>query len=126
MGNYISVQLTLFLRSILLGAVLGLAYDWARALRTLGGRLWGGLLDAAYCLGAVSSVFLFVLAGDGELRFFVLAGALGGALLFFILLSRPLRPVWDFWVQVFFVAGTAPLSLFTKRRETRQKMLVLL
>ena len=71
MGNYISVQLTLFLRSILLGAVLGLAYDWARALRTLGGRLWGGLLDAAYCLGAVSSVFLFVLAGDGELRFFV-------------------------------------------------------
>ena len=25
MGNYISVQLTLFLRSILLGAVLGLA-----------------------------------------------------------------------------------------------------
>ena len=77
MGNYISVQLTLFLRSILLGAVLGLAYDWARALRTLGGRLWGGLLDAAYCLGAVSSVFLFVLAGDGELRFFVLAGALG-------------------------------------------------
>ena len=120
MGNYISVQLTLFLRSILLGAVLGLAYDWARALRTLGGRLWGGLLDAAYCLGAVSSVFLFVLAGDGELRFFVLAGALGGALLFFILLSRPLRPVWDFWVQVF-LSPVRLLCRFLQKGERRGK-----
>ena len=65
-------------------------------------------------------MFLFVLAGDGELRFFVLAGALGGALLFFILLSRPLRPVWDFWVQVF-LSPVRLLCRFLQKGERRGK-----
>ena len=91
LGNYISEQLAMFVRAILLGASLGLVYDLFRTLRRLGGRVWGGVLDGTYC----------VMAGDGEMRLFVPAGALGGAVLFFCLLSRPLRPLWDFWLEVF-------------------------
>lgn len=100
MGNYISEQLAMFARAILLGGSLGLVYDLFGAVRTLGGRFWGGLLDVIYCALAVSSLFLFVMAGDGEMRIFVLAGALGGAVLFFCLLSRPLRPLWAFWLKI--------------------------
>ncbi len=101
MGNYLSEQLLMFLRSILLGSTLGLVYDLLRALRRLGGKLWGGVLDALFCLLAVSSLFFFAMAGDGELRIFVVAGALGGAVLFFCLFSQFLRPLWDFWLNIF-------------------------
>ena len=101
MGNCISEQMLLFLRSVLLGGVLGLLYDLLRPFRRLGGQLWGGLLDAAYGLTAVSGMFFFVMAGDGELRIFILLGALGGAILFFCLLSEPMRPLWDFWTSIF-------------------------
>ena len=101
MAGYVSQQLALFLRSIALGGALGLVYDLLRALRRLGGKAWGTLLDAVYCVLAVLAVFFFVLAGDGELRIFVLAGTAGGGVLFFCLLSRPLRPLWDFWLDIF-------------------------
>ena len=100
MGVNISQQLLLFLRSVLLGGVLGLLYDLLRPFRRLGGGLWGGLLDAVYGFTAVSGVFFFVMAGDGELRVFILLGILIGAVLFFCLLSQPLRPLWDFWTAI--------------------------
>lgn len=98
MGNEISLQLTQFLRSILLGSMLALFYDLTRALRIPLGRTWEVLLDILVGIGSVLSVFLFVMAEDGELRLFILFGAVGGAVLFFSLLSAPLRPIWSFWV----------------------------
>ena len=80
-GNYVSQQLLAFLRAIALGACLGLEYDVLGALRRLGGKVWGGVLDAAFCLTAASASALFVLAGDGELRIFTALGIAGGALL---------------------------------------------
>lgn len=100
MGNYVSEQLIVFLRSIALGAVLGVVYDLLGALRRLGGRLWGGVLDAVFCLAAAGSVFLFVMAGDGEMRMFIALGVLGGAVLFWCLLGSLLRPVWIFWLDM--------------------------
>lgn len=100
MGNYVSEQLAVFLRAIALGAVLGLVYDLLGVLRKLGGRLWGGVLDAAFCLTAAGSVFLFVMAGDGEMRMFIALGVLGGAVLFWCLLGSLLRPVWIFWLEM--------------------------
>jgi len=100
MGIGLTEQLVMFCRSILLGGVLGLLYDLLRALRMLGGRVWGGVLDGAYCVLSASLLFFFVMAGDGELRLFFLAGAVGGAVLFFCLLSPVLRPVWDFWLEI--------------------------
>ncbi|MDE7221576.1 MAG: septum formation initiator family protein [Oscillospiraceae bacterium] len=99
-GNYVSQQLLLFLRSIGLGICLGLLYDLLGALRTLGGKLLGGVLDAAFCLTAAAAVLLFVLSGDGELRIFVALGILGGAVLFRYLAGPLLRPVWAFWLRL--------------------------
>ena len=114
MGNAASQQLMMFLRSIALGAALGLTYDLLGALRALGGKLWGALLDALFCLLAASSLFFFVLAGSGELRIFILAGALGGAVLFFCLLSRPLRPLWAFWLQILLTPAALAGTLLGK------------
>lgn len=105
----------MFLRSILLGGALGLLYDLLRAVRALGGQAWGCLLDGFFCLASLSLLFFFVMAGDGELRLFFLAGVLGGAVLFFCLLSRTLRPIWDFWLQIF----PAPTA-----RRTAKKLLI--
>lgn len=99
-GNYVSDQLLLFLRSAGLGMCLGLLYDLLGALRRLGGKLWGGVLDVAFCLTAAVSVLFFVLAGDGELRIFIALGILGGAVLFWCLLGGILRPVWAFWLDL--------------------------
>lgn len=73
-------------------------------------RLLGGLLDGVYCLVALASVFFFIMAGDGELRLFILAGILGGGVLFFCLLSPLLLPLWRFWLGILLV----PLRLAGK------------
>lgn len=99
-GQPVSEQLALFLRAVALGAALGLLYDLFRTLRTLGGKLWGGVLDALFCLMAAASLFLFVMAGDGEMRIFVVLGTAGGMLLFLCLAGPLLRPVWRFWLEV--------------------------
>ena len=122
MGNIVSEQLLLFLRSVLLGGVLGLLYDLLRPFRRLGGRLWGGLLDALYGLTTVSAVFLFVMAGDGELRVFILMGALGGAVLFFCLLSQPMRPLWDFWTAIFLKPVLWTKNFLGKCEKKRKKL----
>lgn len=99
-----SAQLMLFLQSILLGAALGLLYDFLRALRRRGGSpVWLGLLDGLYAVVAATALFFFVMTGDGELRLFILLGALGGAVLHFCLFSRPMAPLWDFWLGIFLV-----------------------
>ena len=100
MGHQISDQLALFLRAVALGASLGLVYDLFRTLRTLGGKLWGGILDVLFCLMAAASLFLFVMAGDGEMRIFVVLGAAGGMLLFLCLAGPLLRPIWRFWLNL--------------------------
>lgn len=110
MGNEIPLQLAQFFRSILLGCTLALLYDLTLALHPLGGKIWGSILDVLMSAGAVSSVFLFVMAEDGELRLFVLFGTIGGAVLFFSLLSHVMRPIWGFWVGVFL----APSHLIRK------------
>jgi len=98
MGNYVSEQLAVFLRAVALGAVLGMVYDLLGELRRLGGQIWGGVLDAVFCLLAAGSIFFFVMAGDGELRIFIALGVGGGAILFRCLLGGVLRPVWAFWL----------------------------
>lgn len=100
MGNEIPVQLAQFLRSILLGSTLALFYDLTRALSALGGRRWEMLLDILLSISAAAALFLLVMAEEGELRLFILLGTLGGAVLFFSLLSGALRPIWAFWVEL--------------------------
>lgn len=98
MENYVSEQLLLFFRAIGLGAALALVYDLLGTLRYLGGRLLGSALDVLFCLIAALACFFFIMAGDGELRIFMVLGIIGGGILFFCLISPLLRPVWTFWM----------------------------
>lgn len=100
MGNEIPRQLAQFFRSILMGGALALVYDMARALHVLGGKAWEIFLDAIVSIGAVFALFLLMMAEEGELRLFILIGTLGGAVLFFSLVSPSLRPVLAFWIDL--------------------------
>lgn len=122
MGNVISQQLALFFRSILLGGTLALVYDLVGALRSLGGRIWGGILDTLYCLAAAGTLFLFVMAGDGELQIFILLGVLGGAVLFFCLLSQVLRPLWTFWLGLALIPVRLLVKFLKKVGEISKKL----
>ena len=121
-GNYVSDQMLLFLRAIGLGLCLGLLYDVLGVLRRLGGKLWGGILDMFFCLTAAVAVLFFVLAGDGELRIFVAAGVLGGAVLFWCLLGPLLRPVWTFWLELVLLPVRLAGKLLKKCRQKAKKV----
>ncbi|MBE6963886.1 MAG: hypothetical protein E7443_04705 [Ruminococcaceae bacterium] len=99
MGVRVSEQLLAFGQSILLGLSAGVLYDLLRTVRLRLPRSTA-VLDGLYCLCVGAAAFLFLLRrGSGELRGFMALGGVGGAVLFFCALSRPLRPVWDFWAE---------------------------
>lgn len=100
MGVDISQQLTAFLLSWVLGALLGVVFDLLRVPGSRGGWV-RSVLDGLFCLFAGACIVAFMLQpGDGELRVYMLAGIAGGALLYLCLLSPLLRPLWEFWRQV--------------------------
>lgn len=83
-------QLRLFLQSILLGAGIGAVYDLLRAPRRVFGFGWAAtaVCDALFWLVLLAALFEFnLLFAAGQSRYFVLAGAAGGAALYFRLLS---------------------------------------
>lgn len=121
MGNEIPLQLAQFFRSILLGGSLALLYDMARALRPLGGRAWETILDTLVSIGSVFALFLLVMAEEGELRLFILLGTLGGAVLFFSILSPALRPVLTFWVGLFLIPVRIACKIFTRTAKYGKK-----
>ena len=99
MGNQISQQLTTFGQSILLGVAAAVLYDLLRPFRLRLPR-FTALRDGAYCLAVGAAAFLFLLRrGEGELRAFIVLGAIGGAVVFFCTFSPILRPVWSFWAD---------------------------
>lgn len=94
-------QLSIALQAAGLGWALGLLYDLLRALRRRCRRKGiAAALDGLYALTLFFLVFFFALrVGGGELRLFLLAGLGLGALVFALLCSAPLRPLWDLWVE---------------------------
>ena len=99
MAPALSQPLLLFCQAILLGMAAALLYDLLRAFRLRLPRLTSAL-DILYCMAAGLAVFLFMLRrAQGQLRLYLLLGAVGGGVLFFTAFSPFLRPVWDFWVD---------------------------
>ena len=99
MAFQISDQLRSFGLAILLGLAAGVVYDLLRTVR-LRFPSFTGVLDLLYCLTAGGALSLFVLRqADGQFRGFILLGAAGGSVVFFMLFSAFLRPVWDFWLD---------------------------
>ena len=88
MGNQATYQLLVFGQSILLGVSAGVLYDLLRPFRVRVPRFTAAL-DWAYCLTVCGTMFLFLLRrGAGQLRGFIVLGAVGGAVLFFCAFSE--------------------------------------
>ena len=119
MGNQISQQLLTYAQSILLGLAAGVLYDLLRPFRLRWPRCTG-VLDGGYCLGVGAASFTFLLErGEGELRGFMVLGALGGAVVYFCACSQMLRPLWEFWAETLAELGrltALPLGWIRKFR----------
>jgi len=103
MENYISQQVLSLGAAVLLGLLGGLVYDLLRAvrIRKKQSRVLTHLLDGLYTLFWLLGLLWFALRiGQGELRLYMAAGILLGAVLYFNALSGFLRPLWDFWADV--------------------------
>ena len=88
------------LGALLLGFILGFAYDLLRPPREGKGRLLTAFLDTLFCLTAAVAAFLYAMrASDGRLGLWELTLAFSGFLLYLHLLSpifNPLlRKVWQ-------------------------------
>ena len=84
MENPISGQILQAAATLLAGIVLGLIYDVLRVIRTRSGALAVSLLaDLLFCLMAGAALFLLGMGpGGGELRLYMPAAAMAGALLY--------------------------------------------
>ena len=108
MENYISEQLSTLAASLLLGALGAWLYDVLRAVRIRHrqDRLLTHLVDGAYAVMWLLVLLGFALhRGGGELRLYMIVGAGLGVAGYFGLLSRRLRPLWDFWAETGAVFG---------------------
>lgn len=102
MEVYIWQQLSDWGLAMLLGIVCGTVYDLLRPLRLQHrcSHALTHLVDAVYILTVLLCVFLFTLRiGQGEFRLFMLCAFLCGLAVYYLLLSRLLRPLWDFWAD---------------------------
>ena len=102
MENHISAQLLSLFLAAALGMALGIFYDLLRALRLRRRKshVLTHLMDGAFVLiGGTFSLFLALQVGRGELRLYLLAGLVSGALLWFSLPSAFFRPLWDWWLD---------------------------
>lgn len=106
MEIYIGQQLLDLGAAMLLGIVCSMTYDLLRPirLRRRNNKPLTHTVDIIFVLVVLLAVFLFALRiGQGEFRLFMLCGFLVGGVLYFLLLSPLLRPLWDFWAEA--IAG---------------------
>ena len=90
MSEMIVRQAQLILISMLYGATLGVWYEFFRAVRkkTVHRDSAVHMEDIVFCLSAAAGLFLlFQTCSQGEVRAYVLAGTLAGALFYFFFLS---------------------------------------
>nr|DAG09301.1 MAG TPA: hypothetical protein [Caudoviricetes sp.] len=87
-------QLAQLMLGLGLGAALGLAFDVLRVPRRHArSAVFRALLDGAFCLLALGSVFLLgMTAGDGQVRLFLFAAIAGGWTCYFLWLSGHIFP----------------------------------
>lgn len=108
MENYVTEQLTTLAAAVLLGALGAWLYDLLRAIRIRHrqDRLLMHLTDGVYVVLWLLVLLGFALhRGGGELRLYMLIGIVLGVVVYFLLLSSSLRPLWDFWAETGMVFG---------------------
>ena len=90
-------QISLFAFCILCGAAVAVVFDLFRISRRLvRTSVWlTALEDVFFCILMAAMVFFVgLMCNDGEFRWYMLAGTLLGALMYFKTLSRAVRAFW--------------------------------
>lgn len=103
----------LFLLTVLMGAIMGLAYDCLRVFRRVIAhkRFWIQMEDGIFWVAAVFFAFGIMLKmNNGEIRFFILFGIFGGMGLYFLTISHLVIAVSD---RVIYVVKKIILLFFT-------------
>lgn len=86
METYFSDQAIAFLWAVVLGAALGVLYDWFRIGRILKRKWWLTVFfeDLLFAFaGAVATAFCFTFTNHGQVRLFLLAGEVLGFVIYF-------------------------------------------
>lgn len=108
METYVSDQAIAFLWAVVLGAALGVVYDWFRIGRILKRKWWLTVFfeDLLFALAAAfSTAFCFTLTNYGQVRLFLLVGEGLGFVLYFntvgVLVTKQARLVARFlrWIR---------------------------
>ena len=98
MAEIIRQQALLFMISLLYGAVLGVWYDFFRAVRKKISHRnrTVHLEDIIFCLSAAAGLFLiFQVYNQGRIRFYVLIGLFAGAVGYFFLFSALVEKIME-------------------------------
>lgn len=101
---YQSEQLIIFLASLGVGFILGILYDFLRALRlSLTQGKWGVIIfDLLYFFLVAFGSYLFILASNkGEVRSYIILGELLGAVFYYFSLGLALMKLTDKFVLLF-------------------------
>ena len=98
MAEIIVQQSSLFLISMLYGVILGVWYDFFRAVRKKVSHRnrTVHMEDVVFCLSAAAGLFLlFQIYNQGRIRFYVLLGLFAGAVAYFFVLSVPVEKIME-------------------------------
>lgn len=116
MAEIIVQQSSLFLISMLYGVILGVWYDFFRAVRKKVSHRnrTVHMEDVVFCLSAAAGLFLlFQIYNQGRIRFYVLLGLFAGAVAYFFVLSVPVEKIMELIVgAATFLLGKAAGILF--------------
>jgi len=110
-----SFQISLFIKSIGLGALIGAVYFFFVILRRTGLKKTISVIiqDILFFVFSALISFIFIFeVNAGEVRFFIFAGELMG---FCLLNAFPLRPLSSFYYKCFIRAEGKAREFFSKR-----------
>lgn len=120
----VSGQAAALAGALLLGFLIGLAYDLLRIPRAyIRIPLLGETLDLLFWLAATAALFFYaVYAGNGEVRIYMALALMGGATVYFLALSHWVRALSGLMVAAVTAVVKIMLLPFVKAAEVLKKI----
>ena len=124
MENSIPAQALSLAISLAIGIASAFLYDLLRAIR-IRWKTFSPLthtLDVIYVLAVLFlALWLTLVIGEGKLRLYMLTGVAAGALLWWLIPSRFLRKIWDFWMDSLLAFVRLLLRPFVRCKKITEK-----
>lgn len=116
----IAFQTMVFLQAIVLGLLIGIVYDFLRAIRcsVQAGRRFTALCDGIFWIITVLSGFVFILTiAQGSARAYILVGVILGSIFYAIAFSTPVFGAIYHFLQLNVLLGKQFYRVFHKTVE---------